>query len=131
MKKINKYIQYIIFISMAICLVASLYDSRLIIWILFAALPIGISQYLTSFIDVVLNKGNSLYKYHFILSSVVLLIIYGLSDYSPIRHMPNFIEDIFTFIGFGGSFGLACYYWVITYRKEPKFLKKDHDVFEL
>lgn len=131
MKQINKYIQYIIFISIVIFLIASIFEPGLFIWLLFIALPIGFTQYITSLIDVIMDRNKSRYKYHFILSTLVLVGIYFVSDYSPIPQMPELLGGLLTFIGFAGSFAMALYYWGITYRKEPEIMEMEHDVFDL
>mgnify|MGYP001046152405 CR=1 FL=1 len=130
MKKINKYIQYFILISLAIVLIASIFEP-LFIWILFLALPIGITQYLGSLIDVIIHGKKSIYRYHLLISTTVLAIITINTDIGIFR-LDGLFEGIATFIGFTGSAGLAIYFWHLTFRKEEEVREEqEHSVYDL
>ncbi len=131
MKKINKYIQYFIFICLGILLIASIFKLDLFVWILFLALPIGITQYLGSLIDVIIYGKKSIYRYHLLISTTVLAIITLNTDIGIFR-LDGFFEGIATFIGFTGSAGLAIYFWHLTFRKEEEVLEvQKHSVYDL
>jgi len=131
MKKINKYIQYFIFICLGILLIASIFKLDLFVWILFLALPIGITQYLGSLIDVIIYGKKSIYRYHLLISTTVLAIITLNTDIGIFR-LDGFFEGIATFIGFTGSAGLAIYFWHLTFRKEEEVLEEQkHSVYDL
>ncbi len=131
MKKINKYIQYFIFICLGILLIASIFKLDLFVWILFLALPIGITQYLGSLIDVIIYGKKSIYRYHLLISTTVLAIITLNTDIGIFR-LDGFFEGISTFIGFTGSAGLAIYFWLLTFRKEEEVLEEQkHSVYDL
>ena len=131
MKKINKYIQYIIFAGIGICLLGSIVESSLLIWLLFITIPIGLTQYLGSFIDVVIRGKSSPYLIHFILSTIVLFVIVSNSDLNHYVRLNYVWEYVANFIGIAGSIGLALYFWIITFSKEDILLAEKHSVYDL
>lgn len=94
------------------------------------ALPIGITQYLGSLIDVIIYGKKSIYRYHLLISTCVLAIITLNTDIGIFR-LDGLFEGIATFIGFTGSAGLAIYFWHVTFRKEEVLEEQKHSVYDL
>jgi hypothetical protein len=130
MKKVNKYIQYILLATIPVCLVGSIMEPSLLVWLLFLALTIGVTHYLGSLIDLFINGTQSIYRYHLLASTLVLGIIATTTDVGVFR-VDGLLEDVATFIGFGGSFALAIYFWVLTFGKSTIVLEQEHNVYDL
>lgn len=115
MKKINKYIQLFLLIILLIIFTIGLFEQGSFILILFLSLPLGITQYLGSLIDTLMNGKKSIYFFHTILSTVVLLLVGSITDLNFLFRADGIYESFAEFIGYGGSVGLAIYFWVITF----------------
>ncbi|MEN8696882.1 MAG: hypothetical protein ABF321_03495 [Bacteroidia bacterium] len=118
MKKINKYIQLFLLALVPIGLLASIADTYYLVGILLLSLPIGATQYIGSLIDTLLNGKKSIYLWHTVLSTVVLLVIASITDLNFLFRADGIYESFAEFIGFGGSVGLAIYFWVITFSRD-------------
>jgi hypothetical protein len=129
MKKINKYIQYIILATIPLCLVSSLIVEGAWFWLLFLPIPLGITQYIGSLVDLLFYGTKSIYRYHLLASTIVLLIAASTTD--TFFRLDGIIQDIATFIGFAGSFALADYFWLITFSPDEPLLEEEHNVYDL
>jgi|GEM_PF-912592 hypothetical protein len=121
MKKVNKYIQYVLLATITICLIVSIIESSFLIWLAFLILPLGVTHYLGSLIDLFFYGTKSIYRYHLLASTIVLLIVASTTD--VLFRVDGFLEDVATFIGFAGSAILAIYFWWLTFRKEKKVIE--------
>lgn len=122
MKKINKYIQLFLFALIPIILIAALVEEDFLLLILFLPLPIGVTQYIGSVIDTIVKGKQSIYFLHTILSTFVLLVIASITDLNFLFRADGIYEAFAEFIGYGGSVGLAVYFWVITFSSDDELL---------
>lgn len=122
MKKINKYIQLFLFALIPIILIAALVEEDFLLLLLFLPLPIGATQYIGSVIDTIAKGKKSIYFLHALLSTFVLLVIASITDLNFLFRADGIYESFAEFIGYGGSAGLAVYFWVITFSSDDEII---------
>lgn len=103
------------FALIVIFFIAGFVDEEYFIVLLFIAFPIGVTQYFGSVIDTLMKGKKSIYFLHTMLSTFVLLVIASITDLNFLFRADGIYESFAVFIGFGGSAGLAVYFWVITF----------------
>lgn len=130
MKKINKYTQYALLAAVGINILISIIEPGYLIFLLFIGIPIGITQYLGSLIDVVIKGRQSKYLIHLILSTIVLLLIALSTDVGFRFHISSGLENKLESIGYVSCPLLAIYFWIVTFQKD-EIIMQQHNVFDL
>lgn len=110
-KKVNKYLQYIVFLSALVLSVGGIFNSDLWDLLFWSVIPIGATHYLGAFIDFVLTEKRSIYRYHLSISTIILVVM-GLATNSCLNQLTNYkTQDFAVILGGLGSLVLAIYFW--------------------
>lgn len=133
MKKVNKYIQYALLATIAIRLIVCLVEPGFSFWLVFFerayrnphylgsllgvvmvwGLPLGLSQYIGSALDIVFYGNRSKHIWHLLLSTLTIAILF---DLFPVDGL-----DAYAWYSSGP---LAVYYWILVFRKDKKSINK-------
>ena len=107
---------------------AMFYDVGMGMYILMLAIPLGFSQVLYSFADVLAYRKNSPFRPHLIVSMVTIVLIF-ITGYDG-RLYPEEIRDSMAYVLALASILLAIYFWVLTFKPEW-IVRNEHNVFEI
>ena len=107
----RKTIQKILIVLTVLSLLLGIVAGSGFIFLALAALPIGITQYMGSFMDVLEYRRKSKFFGHLIWSTVALMVVIGLYN-SAISTGPLVIAAIVSLVC------LPIYYWVLIFDSE-------------
>ena len=131
----NYIIQIIWICVFAVLGTVSIINEQYTMWLLLLSFFLGLNHIVVSLLDVVVNKRNATFKFHF-LGSVIYLAILLLGymlEQNMGMHFPEggIIGDLVPIMGIGVPVVLAIYFWYLSLKDGYPYSKREHDVFEL
>ena len=131
----NYIIQIIWICAYTILGAVTLLNNEFMIWLMFLSFFLGLNHVVVSLVDVVVNRAQANFKYHFIGSLAYLaVLLFGYVMEEKYRiHIPEggIIGDLIPVLGVGIPIVLAIYFWYLSLKDGYPYTKRDHDVFEL
>ena len=131
----NYIIQIIWICAYTILGAVTLLNNEFMIWLMFLAFFLGLNHVVVSLVDVVVNRAQANFKYHFIGSLAYLaVLLFGYVMEEKYRiHIPEggIIGDLIPVLGVGIPIVLAIYFWYLSLKDGYPYAKRYHDVFEL
>jgi hypothetical protein len=102
-------------------------ETNIIIMFALWTMPLGLSQYVGSVIDIIAHRRASKHKWHLGLSTFVLLMLL-LGNTLGISEFWDAVLYTTPMLGCGA---LAIYYWTLLFVTERKIVEQNHSVYDL